>query len=111
MPAKWIALLLAWPLLSQSHTLSKQECSEGADYIQRAAHFRDRGISEAKFVGIFDKDVQETQATPPAQRWFIQDEGDRVFLRAAVVDVFQKPEAASKHAAEFYQACNTRVVS
>lgn len=109
MSAKWIVLLLAWPLLSQSHSLSKQECSEGADYIQRAAHFRDRGVSEARFIGIFDRDVQESQATPAEQRWFIQDEEDRVFLRAAVVNVFQNPDAAGKHAAEFYHGCKARV--
>ena len=108
MPAKWIALLLAWPLLSQSHTLSKQECSEGADYIQRAAHFRDRGVSEAKFIGIFDKDVQESKDTPPEQRWFMQDEEDRVFLRSAVVSVFQQPREARQHALEFYRACAVR---
>lgn len=108
MPTKYLALCFLWPLLSQSHSLSTQECSEGADYIQRAAHFRDRGVSEARFIGIFDKDVQQSQATPPEQRWFMQDEADRVFLRAAVVKVFQQPQAADEHAVEFYQMCQVR---
>ncbi len=101
-------ILLAFPLSSQSHPLSKQECSEGADYIQRAATFRDHGVSEARFIGIFDKDVQESQATPPEQRWFMQDEEDRVFLRAAVVGVFQRPREAGQHAVDFYLACEVR---
>lgn len=100
--------LLAFPLTSQSHSLSKQECAEGADCIQRAAHFRDHGVSEARFIGIFDKDAQESQATPPEQRWFMQDEEDRGFLRAAVVGVFQRPIAADEHAAEFYRMCDVR---
>lgn len=33
MPAKWVAFLIAWTVLSQSHTLNKQECSDGADYL------------------------------------------------------------------------------
>lgn len=100
--------LLAFPLMATAHSLSIEECSEGADYILRAAHFRDRGISEARFIRIFDKDVQESQATPPEQRWFMQDEEDRIFLRAALLKVFQQPEAAGEHAAEFYHACNVR---
>ena len=100
--------LLAFPLTSQSHSLSKQECAEGADYIQRAAHFRDHGVSEARFIGIFDKDAQESQATPPEQRWFMQDEEDRGFLRAAVVGVFQRPQGAGQHAEDFYLACDVR---
>lgn len=101
-------ILLAFPLTSQSHPLSKQECAEGADYIQRAANFRDHGVSEVRFIGIFDKDVQESQATPPEQRWFMQDEEDRVFLRAAVVGVFQRPKQPALHKEEFYTACKIR---
>ena len=101
-------ILLAFPLSSQSHPLSKQECSEGADYIQRAANFRDHGVSEARFIGIFDKDVQESQATPPEQRWFMQDEEDRVFLRTAVVGVFKRPKQPALHKEEFYKACKIR---
>lgn len=38
----------------------------------------------------------------------MQDEEDRVFLRAAVVSVFQQPRAADEHASAFYLACDVR---
>lgn len=108
MPAKWIVLLLVWPMLSHAHPFSKQECTEGANYIHRVAHYRDHGITEEQLLGIFDKDVQESQAIPPDERWFMQDEEDRMFLRAAVVNVFRKPGVAEEQAAEFYHKCVVR---
>lgn len=103
-------LLFLWtlPMLATAHTLSIEECSEGSDYIRNAALSRDGGISEAKFFEVFDHDLVLLMAIPPALRWFVQDDDDAEFLRAALLDVYHSPKLPQLHAENFAAACAAR---
>ncbi len=92
-----------------AHELSVQECREGADYIRNAAIARERGITEAAFMDIFDNDLAMIMAIPKELRWFVQDDDDAAFLRSALNQVFRQPKAPSEHAMDFAHACVGRV--
>jgi len=104
--AMMLALSLSLPLMvASAHELSLQECREGADYIRNAAISREHGMSEAAFMDIFDNDLATIMAIPKELRWFVQDDEDAIFLRAALNQVFQHPKAPSEHAMDFAHAC------
>lgn len=102
-----LALNLSGPVAS-AHELSLQECREGADYIRNAAISREHGMSENAFMDIFDNDLAMIKAIPKELRWFVQDDDDAAFLRAALNKVFQQPMAPSEHAMDFAHACVAR---
>lgn len=103
-----LLFLLAFPLMATAHTLSIEECSEGSDYIRNAALSRDAGMSEAKFFEVFDHDLVLLMAIPPSLRWFVQDDDDAEFLRAAILDVYHHPKTPQQHAENFAVACSAR---
>lgn len=102
-----LALNLSGPVAS-AHELSLQECREGADYIRNAAISREHGMSETAFMDIFDNDLAMIKAIPKELRWFVQDDEDAAFLRAALNKVFQQPMAPSEHAMDFAHTCMGR---
>jgi hypothetical protein len=103
-----LLILLAFPLLATAHSLSKEECGEGADYIRHAALSRDAGMTEAQFLEVFDNDLVLLMAIPPSLRWFVQDDDDTEFLRAALLDVYRNPKTPDQHAINFANACLVR---
>ncbi len=101
-----MALALSLPVsVASAHELTVQECREGADYIRNAAISRDNGMSEAKFMDIFDNDLAMIMAIPKELRWFVQDEDDAAFLRAALSEVFRHPKDPAEHGKAFTHAC------
>lgn len=103
-----LLILLFFPLIASAHALSTEECSEGSDYIRNAALSRDGGMSEAKFLEVFDHDLVLLMAIPPTLRWFVQDDDDADFLRAALLDVYRNPKSPQQHAEYFAEACLIR---
>src|SRR5260221_5806483 len=76
---------------SQAHPLSKEECTEGSDFIKNAASSRDNGMGAMAFIGKLGQDFVAIRSFPPALRWFVQDQQDEDFLLEAVVEVFEQP--------------------
>ena len=103
-----LLMLLAFPLLASAHTPSQDECREGSDYIRNAALSRDGGMPESKFLEVFERDLVLLMAVPPSLRWFVQDDDDADFLRAALLDVYRAPKDPDQHAEQFAQACLVR---
>ncbi len=104
-----LALSLSLPgSMATAHELSVQECREGADYIRNAALSREHGMSESAFMDIFDNDLAMIQSIPKELRWFVQDDEDADFLRAALNQVFRQPKAPAEHAMDFAHACVVR---
>ena len=91
-----------------AHELSARECMEGADYIRNAALSRDGGMTEAAFMDVFERDMQLIARVPPSLRWFVQDDEDEALLRAALDEVFSRPQAPQQHALDFARACVPR---
>lgn len=87
---------------------SYQECQEGGQFIRNAALSRDAGASRAAFVARLDDDLMLIRAFPPALRWFVKDEADELFLRAAVLAVFDAPGLPGRHESDFLIACAER---
>ena len=96
------------PSPASAHALSKQECSEGSDYIRNAALSRDGGMSEISFMEVFDNDLVMLMAIPPTLRWFVQDDEDAEFLRSALHEVFRTPRDPDTHAENFAEVCLLR---
>lgn len=103
-----LAVCLICPHPVDAHVLSKQECSEGSDFIRNAALSRDRGMSETSFMEVFDDDLVTLKSIPAAFRWFVQDDEDAEFLRAALLEVFRRPSAPERHAEVFEEICLLR---
>lgn len=103
-----LLVLLLLPLLASAHSLSREECSEGSDYIRNAALSRDGGMAESQFLDVFEHDLVLLMAIPPSLRWFVQDDDDADFLRAALLDVYRNPKTPQQHAEHFAQACLLR---
>jgi hypothetical protein len=101
--------LMLIPALSIAHQPSRQECTEGGDFIKNAALARDRGMPEESFIAKIQDDLEVIKAFPPQLRWFVQDDEAAEFLLAAATDVFRNPKAAPKHQAEFIKACLRKV--
>ena len=91
-----------------AHELTARECMEGSDYIRNAALSRGGGMTEAAFMDVFERDMQLIARVPPSLRWFVQDEDDEALLRAALDDVFSRPQAPQQHALDFARACVPR---
>jgi len=92
-------------------TSTLEECVEGSDFIANAAHARDHGMSRANFLDRLDGDFVAIRAFPVALRWFVKDRDDERFLRAAVEGVFDRPQAADRHHAAFFDACVRRAAA
>lgn len=105
-----LALALSLTVLApvSAHELSINECKEGADYIRNAAISRDSGITEKKFMDVFETDMVMIQRVPKSLRWFVQDAEDEAFLRTQLAHVFQRPQSPQQHAREFAEACMLR---
>lgn len=103
-----MALTLALLSSVSAHELSINECKEGADYIRNAALSRDSGVTERKFMEVFETDMVMIQSVPRAMRWFVQDDEDEAFLRAQIGRVFQRPQSPQQHARDFAEACMLR---
>ncbi len=88
-----------------------RECEEGSDFIRNAARSRDNGYSENKIVGRFDEDVVVLSGMAPEKRWFIRSPGATVFLRKALVAVFQMPKRPGDQASTFLAACKEQVMT
>ena len=110
-------IVKALPLLSAlsvgaagagAHELTARECMEGSDYIRNAALSRDGGMTESAFMDVFERDMQLIARVPPSLRWFVQDKDDEDFLRAALDEVFSRPQAPQQHALDFARACVPR---
>ncbi len=105
----WVALLAATGGAS-AHELTARECMEGSDYIRNAALSRDGGMTEASFMDDFERDMLMIARVPPSLRWFVQDEDDEALLRAALDEVFSRPQLPQQHAQNFARACVPRTV-
>lgn len=84
------------------------ECIEGSDFVANAAASRDNGMSRKAFLERLDGDFLAIRAFPVALRWFVKDAEDERFLRAAVVDVYDRPLAPDRHRERFFAACISR---
>jgi hypothetical protein len=115
-PAVWswkkglalLALMLI-PAICVAHQPTRQECTEGGDFIKNAALARDRGMPEESFLARIQDDIEIIKAFPPQLRWFVQDDEAAEFLIAAATDVFRKPKEARTHQADFVKACLRKV--
>ncbi len=85
--------------------MSEDECREGSEFIQNAAHSRNNGITKFHLLEQFDADIITIQSFPPEYRWFVQDKEDEVFLRSALLGVFDDPKTPEKHATDFLSDC------
>ncbi len=103
-----LAAVVFCPSPAGAHALSIQECAEGSDYIRNAALSRDGGMSEHAFMEVFDTDLVMLMAIPPTLRWFVQDDEDAEFLRAALHEVFRRPRDPETHAQTFAEVCLLR---
>ena len=90
---------------------SMAECLEGSDFIANAALARDHGIARDAFVERLEADMMLIHAFPPELRWFVKDADDERFLRAAAMDVFDRPLSPERHRAAFFAACVTRATA
>lgn len=97
------------PCTVPAHDLSLRECQEGRDFIRNAALSRDDGLDREAFIVRFDEDVELIQKYPPDLRWFVQDESDRLLLRAAAEQVFDAPEDPERHAERFLESCYSTI--
>lgn len=90
---------------------SLAECKEGSDFIANAAHARDNGIGRDDFLGRMAGDFEAVRALPVALRWFVKDRDDEHFLLDAAARVFDRPQAPSRHRAEFLDLCLQRALA
>jgi hypothetical protein len=65
-------------------------------------------MSEISFMEVFDNDLAMLKSIPASLRWFVQDDDDAEFLRAALNEVFRKPIAPERHAELFGEVCLLR---
>lgn len=99
------AISLGLPTSAGAHELSLGECQEARDFIRNAALSRDSGLSRSEFMGRFDDDIALIRFYPPDLRWFVQDDDDEQFLRAAAEQVFDAPDEPERHGEAFLGAC------
>jgi hypothetical protein len=104
-----VALVAAFAAASAgAHPLTRQECSEGSDFIKNAALSRDNGVDGMAFLSRAIDDIAAIKSFPPALRWFVQDERDEDFLLKAISSVFSEPLDPQSHQREFMAACLQR---
>ena len=87
------------------------ECIEGSDFIANAAASRDNGMSRKAFLERLEGDFLAIRAYPVALRWFVKDADDERFLRSAVADVYDRPQAPDRHRERFFAACVSRAAA
>ena len=99
-------MYLIWPVQrALSHSISRNECSEGSEFIRNAALSRDNGLSRDDYLSQLRGDLQSIRAFPPELRWFVQDEEDEALLISAAIDVFDDPHPPDQHRRAFLQRC------
>jgi hypothetical protein len=91
-----------------AHPLSREECTEGSDFIKNAALSRENGMDGMTFLARTIEDLALIKSFPPALRWFVQDQHDEDYLLAAVADVFSHPLEPQLHQRRFFGECITR---
>ena len=111
-PQQILASVLAAALClvgsAAAHPLSREECTEGSDFIKNAALSRENGMDGMTFLARTIEDLTLIKAFPPALRWFVQDQHDEDYLLAAVADVFSHPLEPQVHQRRFFGECITR---
>jgi hypothetical protein len=91
-----------------AHPLSREECTEGSDFIKNAALSRENGMDGMTFLARTIEDLALIKSFPPTLRWFVQDQHDEDYLLAAVADVFSNPREPQMHQSRFFGECITR---
>ena len=91
-----------------AHPLSREECTEGSDFIKNAALSRENGMDGMAFLAQTIADLAAIKSFPPALRWFVQDQHDEDYLLQAVADVFSNPQEPQMHQRRFFGECVTR---
>ena len=94
-----------------AHPLSRQECSEGSDFIKNAALSRENGMDGGTFLTRTIEDLSLIKSFPPSMRWFVQDQNDEDYLLKAVAEVFSSPREPQLHQSSFFGECITRAAS
>jgi hypothetical protein len=110
-PAAVLSVAIAALFLSlnaNAHPLTRQECTEGSDFIKNAALSRDNGMDGMKFLTRIIDDFEAIKSFPPELRWFVQDEQDEDYLLKAVAEVFQNPKDPQAHQRDFFSECLVR---
>ena len=96
---------------ANAHPLSRQECTEGSDFIRNAALSRDNGMDGMTFLNRAIEDIATIKAFPPSLRWFVQDQSDEDYLLAAVSRVFSTPAEPRTHESDFLTDCMKRAAA
>ena len=105
------ALALLAPMVARATPSTLEDCVEGADFIGNAAYSRDNGMAREAFLDRLEGDFVAIRAFPSALRWFVKDPDDERFLRAAAMDVFDRPQPPERHRTAFFAACVTRATA
>jgi hypothetical protein len=105
------ALGIGFAFDAAAHPLSRQECSEGSDFIKNAALSRDNGMDGGTFLSRTIEDLSLIKSFPPSMRWFVQDQNDEDYLLKAVAEVFSSPREPQLHQSSFFGECITRAAS
>ena len=95
-------------LNAAAHPLSREECSEGSDFIKNVALSRENGMDGMAFLARTIADFAAIKSFPPALRWFVQDQYDEDYLLKAVADVFSNPRDPQAHQTHFFGECVIR---
>jgi hypothetical protein len=94
-----------------AHPLTREECTEGSDFIKNAALSRENGMDGMTFLAQTIADLAAIKSFPPALRWFVQDQHDEDYLLAAVAEVFSHPREPQLHQRSFFGECITRTTA
>ena len=105
------ALGISVALDAAAHPLSRQECSEGSDFIKNAALSRENGMDGGTFLTRTIEDLSLIKSFPPSMRWFVQDQNDEDYLLKAVAEVFSSPREPQLHQSSFFGECITRAAA
>ena len=100
-----VLTLVFLSIAATAHTITKQECAEGGDFIRNAALSRENGMDGTTFITKMLADVALIRSFPVELRWFVQDVQDEDFLVKAATDVFEHPKAPEEHQRSFIGAC------
>lgn len=102
---------LFFSLSASAHPLSKEECSEGSDFIKNAALSRENGMDGMTFMAKTIADLETIRSFPAELRWFAQDRQDEDYLLKAIAEVFEKPQDPQAHQRQFFGQCLVRTTS
>jgi hypothetical protein len=107
-PAALLCTLIPTLVLAgavHAHAVTREECSEGSDFIKNAALSREMGMGASTFIAKMREDFELIKSYPAELRWFVQDEDDEQQLLSAVTDVFESPREPEVHQREFFSRC------